>query len=50
MINAQLKKGTLRDFLDIAWKKEDEEISWQFYLSRVWDKSFMQWKEGLKNG
>jgi len=30
-----------------AAKQDAEEKNWQFYLAKVYDQSFMQWREGL---
>lgn len=40
--------GGLSDFIGTVWQMHDEEMQWQYFLSRVFDKSFEDFKESLK--
>lgn len=40
--------GNLSDFISTVWEIRDEEMQWQYFLSKVFDKSFEDFKETLK--
>lgn len=40
--------GDLSDFISEVWKIRDEEMQWQYFLSKVFDKSFEDFKESMK--
>lgn len=40
--------GDLSEFISTVWKIKDEEMQWQYFLSKVFDKSFDDFKNTLK--
>ena len=40
--------GDLADFISTVWEIRDEEMQWQYFLSKVFDKSFEDFKKALK--
>lgn len=40
--------GGLSDFISTVWEIREEEMQWQYFLSKVFDKSFEDFKEALK--
>ena len=36
-------------FCDTVKKEKDEKTSWEYFLHRVFDKSFEEFKKGMKN-
>lgn len=40
--------GDLSDFISEVWKIRDEEMQWQYFLAKVFDKSFEDFKESMK--
>ena len=41
--------GDLSDFISEVWKIRDEEMQWQYFLAKVFDKSFDDFKESIKS-
>lgn len=41
--------GDLSDFISEVWEIRDEEIQWQYFLAKVFDKSFDDFKESIKS-
>lgn len=48
MIDTQLSKGTLFNFLNTAKKADQEDTLWQLYLHSFSEKSFDDWKEEVR--
>ena len=51
-MDGMIKTGRFHDFVIFFWnnaqKEKDEEASWQFFLHRVFDRSYSSFKEELK--
>ena len=52
-IDGMIQTGRFREFVQFFWntvhKEKDEETSWQYYLHRVFEGSFADFKAELKN-
>ena len=40
--------GDLSEFVSTLWEIEEEEKEWQYFLAKVSDKSFSDFKESMK--
>ena len=40
LLNEVIAAGQLSEFIDLVIKKREEERDWEYYLHRVFDKSF----------
>lgn len=40
--------GDLSEFVSTLWEIEEEEKEWQYFLAKVFDKSFSDFKESMK--
>lgn len=48
LLDQIIPSGDLADFISTVWEIRDEEMQWQYFLSKVFDKSFEDFKETLK--
>lgn len=48
LLDQIIPTGDLSDFISTVWEIKDEEMQWQYFLSKVFDKSFEDFKETLK--
>ena len=48
LLDQIIPSGDLSDFISTVWEMRDEEMQWQYFLSKVFDKSFEDFKESLK--
>ncbi|MCI7043365.1 MAG: hypothetical protein MR992_14810 [Lachnospiraceae bacterium] len=48
LLDQIIPSGDLSEFISTVWKIRDEEMQWQYFLSKVFDKSFEEFKESLK--
>lgn len=52
LLNGMISTGRLCEFIDefvkIRNEEEEEKITWEFWLHKVFDKSYIEWKEALK--
>lgn len=48
LLDQLIPTGDLSDFISTIWKIREEEMQWQYFLSKVFDKSFEDFKETMK--
>lgn len=48
LLDQIIPSGDLADFISTVWEIRDEEMQWQYFLSKVFDKSFEDFKKALK--
>ncbi len=52
-VDGMIQAGRFSEFVDSfikkAYEEKNEKLSWEFFLHRVFDKSFNEFKEELKN-
>lgn len=48
LLDQIIPSGDLSEFISTVWEMRDEEMQWQYFLSKVFDKSFEDFKESLK--
>ena len=48
LLDQLIPTGDLSDFVSTIWQVKEEEMQWQYFLSRVFDKSFDDFKESMK--
>ena len=49
LLDQIIPSGDLSDFISTVWEIRDEEMQWQYFLSKVFDKSFDDFREALKS-
>lgn len=49
LLDQIIPSGDLSEFISTVWEVRDEEMQWQYFLSKVFDKSFEDFKESLKS-
>lgn len=49
LLDQIIPTGDLSDFISTVWEIRDEEMQWQYFLSKVFDKSFDDFREALKS-
>ena len=49
MIQANKFGEFVDSFIRKIHKEKNEKLTWEFYIHRIYDKSFNEFKEGLKN-
>lgn len=48
LLDQLIPTGDLSDFISTVWEIREEEMQWQYFLSKVFDKSFEDFKETMK--
>lgn len=48
LLDQIIPSGDLSEFISTIWKIKDEEMQWQYFLAKVFDKSFDKFKDALK--
>lgn len=48
LLDRMINAGQLSEFIDVIMRKQNEEMEWQYYLHKVFDKSFGDFKRGLQ--
>lgn len=48
LLDQLIPTGDLSDFISTIWEIREEEMQWQYFLSKVFDKSFEDFKETMK--
>ena len=48
LLDQIIPTGDLSDFISTVWEIREEEMQWQYFLSKVFDKSFEDFKETMK--
>lgn len=48
LLDQIIPSGDLSDFISTVWGIREEEMQWQYFLTKVFDKSFEEFKESLK--
>lgn len=48
LLDEVVKTGNLSEFISILWDTVQEEQQWQYFLAKVFDKSFDDFKESIK--
>lgn len=48
LLNEVIAAGQLSEFVDLIIKKREEERDWEYYLHRVFDKSFNDFVKEMK--
>lgn len=48
LLDQLIPTGNLSDFISTIWEIREEEMQWQYFLSKVFDKSFEDFKETMK--
>lgn len=49
LLDRMISAGQLSEFIDVILKKRNEEMEWQYYLHKVFDKSFGDFKKELQD-
>jgi uncharacterized protein (UPF0332 family) len=47
LLNNMIQAGTLSGFIDMFMKQQTEEQEWEYYLHKVFDKSFNEFKNNV---
>lgn len=47
LLDQIIPSGDLSEFISTVWKIKDEEMQWQYFLAKVFDKSFSDFKDAL---
>ena len=48
LLNQVIDAGNLSEFVTMLWNVTEEEQQWQYFLAKVFDKSFEDFKESVK--
>lgn len=48
LLDEVVKTGNLSEFISMLWDTVQEEQQWQYFLAKVFDKSFDDFKESMK--
>lgn len=48
LLDQIIPAGDLSEFVSTLWEIEEEEKEWQYFLAKVFDKSFSDFKESMK--
>lgn len=48
LLDQIIPAGDLSEFVSTLWGIEEEEKEWQYFLAKVFDKSFSDFKESMK--
>ena len=48
LLDQIIPAGELSEFVSEFWKMNEEELQWQYFLAKVFDKSFEEFKESMK--
>lgn len=48
LLDEVVKTGNLSEFISMLWDTVQEEQQWQYFLAKVFDKSFDDFKESIK--
>lgn len=48
LLNELILMGDFSRFINTVMEEYNEDLLWQYFLSRIFDKSFNDFKEGLK--
>lgn len=48
LLDQVITMGGLSDFVSTVLSVRDEEMQWQYFLAKVFDKSFSEFKESLE--
>lgn len=49
LLNQIVSSGRLSEFVDFIVKKHEEEVNWQYYLHKVFDKTFNEFTKDIEN-
>ena len=47
LLNGMIQTGSLSGFIDVFMKQQTEEQEWEYYLHKVFDKSFNEFKNNV---
>lgn len=48
LLDQIIPAGDFSQFVSTIWQIQDEEMQWQYFLAKVFDKSFEDFKETMK--
>lgn len=48
LLDQVVTMGSLSDFVSTVWNIREEEMQWQYFLAKVFDKSFSEFKKSLE--
>lgn len=48
LLDQIIPAGDLSEFVSTLWEIKEEEKEWQYFLAKVFDKSFSDFKESMK--
>ncbi len=48
LLDQVIDAGNLSEFVTMLWNVTEEEQQWQYFLAKVFDKSFEDFKESVK--
>lgn len=48
LLDQIIPAGDFSEFVSTVWQMQDEEMQWQYFLAKVFDKSFEDFKETMK--
>lgn len=48
LLDQIIPAGDLNEFVSTIWQIQDEEMQWQYFLAKVFDKSFEDFKKTMK--
>ncbi len=48
LLDQIIPTGGLSEFVSTIWERDEEEKQWQYFLAKVFDKSFEDFKKSMK--
>ena len=48
LLDQIIPAGDLSEFVSTLWEVNEEEMQWQYFLAKVYDKSFEDFKKSMK--
>lgn len=48
LLDQIIPSGDLSEFVSKLWEINEEEMQWQYFLAKVFDKSFEEFKKSMK--
>lgn len=48
LLDQIIPAGDLSEFVSTLWEINEEEMQWQYFLAKVYDKSFEDFKKSMK--
>lgn len=49
LLDELILAGDFSEFINVLMNEREDELQWEYFLSRVYDKSFNEFKDDMKN-